>query len=407
MKTQETATLLLDLDDTLLGSSMDTFIPVYLQALARRMAPYAKPEFLVKTLLAATRIMSKNQEIDRTLQDVFDAEFYPALGLTKEDVQDTIDAFYAEDFPTLQRLTQLRPEAVQLVEKAFERGYRIGIATNPLFPRTAIEQRLEWAGLPVSRYPFDLVPSYQTFHFAKPNPAYYAEFLAQMGWPEGSVVMVGDDMNLDITPARQLGLPVFWISQGDCPSPSEADHPIAHGSLAEFLPWLDEASPESLQPDFSTTTAMLAILYSTPGTLDILTAGLPDNNWTQRPEPNEWCPTEIACHLRDVEVEVNLPRTQKVIRESNPFLPGMDTDPWAKERQYMRQNGMQALHAFTTARRDHIYLLNNLKPEDWDRFARHTIFGPTRLKELVGIVAGHDRLHVRQMAETIHTLRSK
>jgi hypothetical protein len=152
---------------------------------------------------------------------------------------------------------------------------------------------------------------------------------------------------------------------------------------------------------------MLAILYSTPGTLDILTAGIPENNWTQRPEPNEWCPTEIACHLRDVEVEVNLPRTQKVIRESNPFLPGMDTDPWAKERQYIRQNGMQALHAFTTARRDHIYLLNNLKPEDWDRFARHTIFGPTRLKELVGIVAGHDRLHIRHMAETIHTLRSK
>ncbi len=117
MKTQETATLLLDLDNTLLGSRMDTFIPVYLQALARRMAPYAKPEFLVKTLLAATRIMSKNQEIDRTLQDVFDAEFYPALGLTKEDVQDTIDAFYAEDFPTLQRLTQLRPEAVQLVKR--------------------------------------------------------------------------------------------------------------------------------------------------------------------------------------------------------------------------------------------------------------------------------------------------
>ena len=72
------------------------------------------------------------------------------------------------------------------------------IATNPLFPRTAIYQRLEWAGLPPDKYPFSLIPSYETFHFAKPNPTYFAEFLTISGWPDGPMIMVGNDLEHDI-----------------------------------------------------------------------------------------------------------------------------------------------------------------------------------------------------------------
>jgi FMN phosphatase YigB (HAD superfamily) len=57
-----------------------------------------------------------------------------------------------------------------------------------------------------------MIPSYETFHFAKPNPAYFAEFLAQLGWPKTPIVMVGNDVESDIGAARQLGLPVFWMA---------------------------------------------------------------------------------------------------------------------------------------------------------------------------------------------------
>ncbi|MFB2351719.1 HAD family hydrolase, partial [Priestia megaterium] len=72
----------------------------------------------------------------------------------------------------MQSVTQVRPEAVDFVDWAFAQGYTIAIATNPLFPRTAIEQRLAWAKLPVDKYPFKIVSSYEGFHFAKPNPAF-------------------------------------------------------------------------------------------------------------------------------------------------------------------------------------------------------------------------------------------
>ena len=87
----------------------------------------------------------------------------------------------------------------------------LAIATNPLFPLTAIEQRLDWAGLSPEEYPFSIVPSYENAHFAKPNPAFLAELLARLGWPEGPVVMVGDDPDNDVRCGLELGLARFLV----------------------------------------------------------------------------------------------------------------------------------------------------------------------------------------------------
>jgi FMN phosphatase YigB (HAD superfamily) len=391
-----TTTLLLDLDDTLLDNHVETFLPAYLQALSRELAPFVEPKRLVNTLLAATQKMVKNNRPECTLKDVFDQAFYPALEIDSSVIQGVLDQFYAQVFPTLKRLTSPRPEAIQMVEQAFARGYQVVIATNPVFPRTAVLQRLEWAGLPTDKYPFALVASYEKCHFAKPYPAFYAEIMARLGWPEGPVVMVGNDLQNDITPARLFGLPTFMLRETDSIPQDGPEAPTASGNMSDLIPWLESSPPTSFQPDYDLPTAMQAILRSTPAALDTLCRGLPAQAWTKRSEPGEWALTEILCHLRDVEREVNLPRLQLVLGEANPFISGKDTDPWAEQRQYLRQNGSQALTKFTAARLEQLGLLEAARLEDWDRPARHSIFGPTRLSELVGINAAHDRLHIRQ-----------
>jgi HAD superfamily hydrolase (TIGR01549 family) len=398
--------LLLDLDDTLLGNRMDAFLPAYLQALAARMAPYADSGLLIKSLLAATRKMVENDQPDRTLEAVFDSLFFPALGLQRAEVQPVIDAFYKEDFPKLQSLTEFRPEAVELVEEAISRGYTIGIATNPLFPRTAILQRMAWAGIPNGEYPFALVPAYDTFHFSKPNPAYYAEFLGYLGWPEEEVLMVGDDVENDFSPASELGLPVFLIENGRVnqrinESASQQVSIVGHGGLKDIIPWMGNVSPEALRPNYTSPEAMRAILRATPAVLNGLCTPRPADCLYQRPGPKEWSPAEVLCHLRDVEAEVNLPRLRKVLENSNPFLPGQDTDRWAEERGYIHQDGWIALREFTRSRLELLKLLEGMQPEDWQREARHAIFGPTQLHELVNIIAGHDRLHIQQVYQAI------
>ncbi len=395
-------TLLLDLDDTLLTNDIHTFLPAYLQALSKELATYASPEALISQLLSATKQMVENQRPDLSLREVFEGSFYPALKLLPEDLSEPIERFYAEVFPSLQPLTSSRPEAVELVKTAFRCGFRVAIATNPLFPRSAIEHRLGWAGLPVSEYNFELVSSYETFHFAKPKPAYFAELLGRLGWPEGPVLMVGDDLQNDVSGARQLGLPVFWINPNEAKLRDQAEQPTASGKIADVIPWLSSIPTEILQPDYNIPSAMLAILRSTPAVLNHLCSGLSASTWVKRPLPDEWCPTEIICHLRDVDAEVNLPRLHKVISEENPFLPGKDTDPWAEQRGYIHQNGRQALSSFTATRLDMLALLTDLQPEDWQRPARHAILGPTNLEELVRIIASHDRLHIQQINQSLN-----
>jgi HAD superfamily hydrolase (TIGR01549 family) len=399
-------TLLLDLDDTLLVNNIDDFLPKYLEAFSREVAAYIDPDRFVRMLLTGTRAMVANRRPDCTLKEVFENAFFSELGLDTGTFQALAERFYTHVFPTLREYTRPRPEAVHLVEQAWARGYRMVIATNPLFPQAAIHQRLAWAGCPVDRYPFELVASYETFHFGKPEPAYFAEVLARMGWPQGPIVMVGDDLARDIIAARRMGLPAFWLSQDGVRAPEGMEAPSACGFLEDVLPWIDQSAPEDLHPDFATPIAMVSILRATPAALDSLCRELPAEVGARRPGVDEWCVNEVLCHLRDVDQEVNLPRLQMLLKEDNPFIPGMDTDAWAIERNYLQQDGALALQKFIFARMQLIELLESIQPSDWQRMFRHAIFGPTHFFELVNIIASHDRLHIRQIRDILGALRA-
>jgi FMN phosphatase YigB (HAD superfamily) len=385
-------TLLLDLDDTLLDTNMDAFAPAYFSALSGALAQDVSPEVMLPALMGGTKAMMQNEDPALTLRQVFDAHFFPKLGLARDALQQKIDLFYDQTFPSLSRVARRRPAAVEFVRRAFEAGYRVAVATNPYFPLKAIHHRLRWAGLPPEEYAFALISSYETFHFTKETPAYFHEFLAQLGWPEGPVVMVGNDLQMDLLPARRAGLPVFWLRDGL--DPEQADLP--QGDFSALWNWLHAADEAALMPSFSSPDAVLAALRSTPAALAALTTALPPEAWSRKPAPDEWNLTEVLCHLRDVDAEVNLPRAQKLLAEENPFLPGVVSDAWAQERNYAAQDGPRALADFLETRRRLVGLLNG-EPASWSRPARHAIFGPTTLLELTGFMAEHDRLHVRQI----------
>ncbi len=390
-----TLTLLLDLDDTLLDTNMEAFIPAYFQALASHLSSLVAPEVMLPALMAGTRQMMASEDPAFTLRQVFDAEFFPKLGLERQALEAAIEEFYDRVFPTLGTLTRPRPEAVELVEWAFSRGYRVAIATDPFFPLKATHHRLRFAGLPPEKYPFALVSSYETFHFTKSHAAYFAEVLGRLGWPEGPVLMVGNDAERDLAPASRLGLATFWVN-GD---PAKSSDPAANGrgSLAHLKEWLATVDFKSLEPRFKTSASCLALLTAAPAVVASLAAQLPASSWTRRPVPAEWALTEILCHLRDTEREVNLPRLQTILSETEPFIAARNTDVWAEERKYLEQDGATALAEFIATRKETLQILKGLSPTEWERRARHSIFGPTNLLEMMCFAAEHDRLHIQQI----------
>ena len=98
-------------------------------------------------------------------------------------------------------------------------------------------------------------------------------------------------------------------------------------------------------------------------------------------------------------MEVNLPRIRLIMKEDSPFIPGIDSDKWAKEREYIDQDGPEAFSGFLETRMETLEILKRLEEKDWEREIRHSIFGSTDLKEIVHIMALHDILHVRQIVE--------
>ena len=104
-----TLTLLLDLDDTLLENPISSFLSAYLTALSDQLSSYVDPQQVISSLLAGTRQMIDNQRPDYTLKDVFDATFYPSLGLVENDLLDALDHFYKQVYPGLKKYTNKTP----------------------------------------------------------------------------------------------------------------------------------------------------------------------------------------------------------------------------------------------------------------------------------------------------------
>ncbi len=389
-------TLLLDLDDTLLHNDMETFVPAYLQALSGFMAQHSLPAHFTQALLNATQGMFQNTSPNRTLKETFDQAFYPALNLGERALRPYIEAFYRESFPSLRALTRPRAGATALIQHAHRKGWRIVIATNPIFPRIAIQERLVWAGIAPDSYP---LTSYEEYHFTKPNPAYYAEILGRLGWPNAPLLMVGNDPDLDIRPAAQAGLPTWYVT--DTPEETPPTLPAdGRGTLEDLLAWLADSPPQALRGRFGTRHAALSTLHATPAVLDYWQRRLPPEAWQFSPAQDSWSLTENICHLRDSDMEVNLPRLQTALLEDNPFLPAVDADAWVQERNYRCQDALEAVQHFTAVRMQLLALLADLPEAAWQRKVRHGIFGPTTLEELVQFMAAHDRTHLH----TIHRL---
>jgi FMN phosphatase YigB (HAD superfamily) len=393
-------TLLFDLDGTLLDTNLDAFIPAYFQKLAAHMSARIPPENLLKYLMLGTRAMTTNEDPAITLKSAFDKNFYPFLGFTHEELLPDLEQFYDEVFPTLREITKPVPGAVELIEWAFAAGHRVVIATSPLFPWKAVHHRLRWAGLPPEKYPFALISYYEHFHFLKPHPAYFAETLGRLGWPDGSVVMIGNDVEADLKPAAALGLATFHALDT---SSADGFPSTGRGLLSGLRAWLEATDPATLQPAYTSPASFLAQLRATPAALRGLLDPLDPAAWTARPTEGEWSITEILCHLRDVECEVDLPRIELILNQEEPFIAGQLPDEWTVERGYQNQDGESALREFTQTRLRTLGALETLAPAQWSRKARHAIFGPTTLQEMVSFNAEHDRIHIQQIWKNLNS----
>jgi FMN phosphatase YigB (HAD superfamily) len=167
-----------------------------------------------------------------TNEKLFMASFLPPLGLKKDEAYSMFEEYYLTEFCKLKAYTKPSSFVPQVVETALEKGYQIVLATNPLFPRLAIEERMRWAS--ILDFPWLHITSYETSRFCKPNPRYFEDISTLLKLKPEECWMVGNDSQEDMV-AGELGFRTYLVTDNLISKGNSYIKPDKTGTLREFL----------------------------------------------------------------------------------------------------------------------------------------------------------------------------
>lgn len=227
--------VLFDLDGTLVPMDQDVFVHDYFKRISTKLAPHGyDPKQLIDTIWKGTAAMIKNSS-DRCNEDVFWDVAVSVFGdkILKDKIY--FDEFYEQEFDKVKAVCGYNPEAKETVKRLKEMGYKVALATNPIFPERATRWRITWAGLEPND--FEFYTTYENINSCKPNPAYYIECAARIGCKPEECLMVGNDVGDDMV-AEKVGMKVFLLT--DCLINKTEDDisKYPNGSFAELMEYI-------------------------------------------------------------------------------------------------------------------------------------------------------------------------
>ena len=228
--------VLFDLDGTLLPMDQDTFIKAYLGGMAKKLAPHGyNPEELVKAVYAGMKAMTTNDG-SKTNEVAFWNAFTSILGEEVKNDMPIFDDYYRNEFQDVKNICGFLPEAAQTVRKLKEMGYRVALATTPMFPSVATESRIHWAGLELDD--FEIFTTYENYHFCKPSLGYYKEVIEKLGVKAEECLMVGNDVGEDMV-TEELGMKVFLMPADLINKVGKDISQYPQGDFADLLAYIE------------------------------------------------------------------------------------------------------------------------------------------------------------------------
>ncbi len=222
--------VLFDLDGTLIGINLQAFIPDYLKLLSASVSHLIPPRKFISKLLKASEMVNNNDGRD-TNENVYAKAFFPIEGYSREEIEPFFDRFYKNDFKKLKKHTTVIPEAREVVQTVFSKEYDVVIATTPVIPLTAIQQRLEWAE--VGDINYKLITSIENTYATKPNLLYFTNIFKFLGYSAEECIMIGDE-HKDMV-CKELGAKTFFIEGNNSDLNSETPNPTYRGKLIDLL----------------------------------------------------------------------------------------------------------------------------------------------------------------------------
>ena len=378
--------VLLDLDNSALDQPDHQFAATFRGAFAQRLEEQTGIKSADGVFHRAIQKLNRRRDIVSSNDEVMTSSIAADVNASVSDIQLKLGALYQSSYEQAHSVASAAPDARQLVEALLDQGLAVAVVSNPIYREATIAQRLQWAGLGDFIESFAFLSSSENMHFAKVDPAFYAELIARIGIEPDEALLVGDKRQNDHLPAETVGLHTWPV-----------ENATALGALLEHVQcagWQHRYSGGPLRE-----TMLKPQFLGNLGALFGLLSEVKEHQWHQKPDPNEWSIVQILCHLAETETAVHQERLQKILSVENPFIralppPGPDM-PTCSDRP------QEVAEEFREKRLSTLELIAELAPEDWLRPARHSIFGLTNLLEMAYFTAQHDRLHISQLCQTL------
>lgn len=222
--------ILFDLDDTLLRNEMTRFVDAYWDTLLPKLLEIF-PDRNIKTAISrATQDMLLAKRSRKTLRQIFIETFEAETQLEFPKVESIFLDYYQREYRDVQKVTERVSGALEALNAAYALTPNVVLATVPIFPLVAIEERMRWAG--IADFPFALVTSFEIMHVSKPNPQYYEEIADLLSLPTTECLMVGNDHQDDMV-AQHVGMKTFLVDDYVRRGERQTYEPDYRGSLAD------------------------------------------------------------------------------------------------------------------------------------------------------------------------------
>lgn len=203
--------ILFDLDNTLILFNETEFFKAYSSKLYLSFSDLLSPEEFCKKLMQSSVVMTNN---DGKLNnaDYFIKDFAQGINVDEKELWHRFTEFYDTHFEQFEYLMTPLPGLRELFIRLKEKGYKLVIASNPMFPENVQHFRLKWAG--IDDIDFDLITHAENSTFCKPNTAYYNEICEKINIKPEHCMMVGNDAFNDMI-ASKLGMKTYLTTDGE------------------------------------------------------------------------------------------------------------------------------------------------------------------------------------------------
>jgi hypothetical protein len=144
----------------------------------------------------------------------------------------------------------------------------------------------------------------------------------------------------------------------------------------------------------------LEVQHKTPELLAGLVVWVGERKLYERPSPDKWSVAELLAHFADAEI-VNTWRYRQMIEHDGCPLPGYDQELWHKLGDYPSRRTEESLLLFRLLREANLRMFAQLTPAEWQRNGIHAERGPTTVRDLAVLIAGHDLNHLEQIRKIL------